>query len=147
MAQSTSKTTVIAASPAEVLDVVAELAQYPSWAGGVSRVDVLDEVDGWPVRARFSVNQPPINDTYVLEYTWQVDETGAGRVAWTLDEPGSVIHKLDGSYDLHSAGAGTSVTYRLSVEITLPLPGMIKRQAEKRIVATALDDLSKRVTG
>lgn len=147
MAQRTSKSTEIAASAAEVLDVVAELAQYPSWAGGIKRVDVLEEVDGWPVRARFSVDQPPISDTYVLEYTWQVDETGAGRVSWVLDEAGSVITKLDGSYDLVETGARTAVTYNLSVDISIPLPGMIKRQAEKRIVSTALEDLSKRVTG
>lgn len=147
MAQRTSTSTLIAASPAEVLDVVADLATYPAWAGGVTSVEVLQDNDGWPVRARFSVDQPPIRDTYVLAYTWQVDHSGAGRVLWTLAEPGTVITALDGSYDLVATGTGTTVTYDLSVDVAIPLPGILKRQAEKRIVATALVDLSTRVVG
>ncbi len=147
MAQTTSKDALIAASPAEVLDVVAELADYPTWAGGIKRVDVLEEVDGWPVQARFTVDQPPISDTYVLDYSWDVDESGAGLVSWTLAQAGSVISKLDGSYDLVPEGDATRVTYRLTVDVSLPLPGLVKRSAERKIVTTALSDLGARVTG
>ncbi|MFV0459491.1 MAG: SRPBCC family protein [Actinomycetales bacterium] len=147
MAQSTSKSTTIPATAAEVLDVIAELADYPQWAGGITKVDVLEEVDGWPMRARFTMEQPPVSDTYVLDYTWDVDESGQGTVSWTLTERGTVLQKLDGAYQLTQRGDSTDVTYSLSVDITLPLPGMVRKAAEKKIIGTALDDLSARASG
>lgn len=145
MAQSTQSSTRIAAEPAAVLDVIAELGDYPRWAGGIQQVDVLSEDEGWPVRARFTVDQTPIRDSYVLAYTWDVGETGTGRVSWTLAEPGSMIRGLDGSYDLAADGAGTLVTYQLTVDIKVPMLGAIKRKAEERIVRTALADLTAEV--
>lgn len=147
MAQSTSKSVTIAASPDAVLDVIAELADYPAWAGGIKQVEVLEEIDGWPVQARFTVDQSPIRDTYVLDYSWDVDEDSLGTVSWTLAEKGSMITKLDGSYLLAAVPGGSQVTYHLSVDVSIPLPGIMKRSAEKKIVTTALDDLSARVAG
>lgn len=144
---STSKTTHVSAPPEEVLDVIADLASYPQWTDGITEVTVLDEVDGWPTRARFTLDQPPISDTYVLQYTYDVDDSGAGRVAWSIDEPGSVVTGLDGAYLLAAACDGTDVTYELDVDVRLPLPGMIKRSAEKKIVSTALQGLARRVAG
>ena len=53
----------------------------------------------------------------------------------------------DGSYTLAARGAGTYVTYRLAVDLTIPMLGMLKRKAEKVIVDTALRELKKRVEG
>lgn len=145
MAQSTQSSTRISAEPAAVLDVIAELGDYPRWAGGIRRVDVLEEDEGWPVRARFTVDQTPIRDSYVLAYTWDVDETGTGRVSWDLAEAGSMISGLQGSYDLGADGTGTLVTYRLTVDIKVPMLGAIKRKAEQKIVQTALADLTAEV--
>lgn len=145
MAQSTQSTARIPAEPGAVLDVIAELSDYPRWAGGISQVEVLTEDDGWPETARFTVDQSPIRDSYVLRYTWDVDETGAGLVSWTLAEPGSMVTVLDGSYQLVAAGGGTEVTYRLTFDVKVPMLGAIKRKAEQLIVATALSELATEV--
>jgi len=52
---------------------------------------------------------------------------------------------LNGSYTLEASGAGTLVTYRLSVDVKIPMLGMLKRKAEKVIIDTALKSLTKRV--
>ena len=39
----------------------------------------------------------------------------------------------------------TEVTYRLAVDISIPMIGMLKRKAEKVIIDTALKGLKKRV--
>ncbi len=39
------------------------------------------------------------------------------------------------------------MTYRLAVDLTIPMLGMLKRKAEKVIVDTALRELKKRVEG
>ena len=42
-------------------------------------------------------------------------------------------------------GVSTAVTYRLSVDVKIPMLGMLKRKAEKVIIDTALTELKKRV--
>jgi len=36
------------------------------------------------------------------------------------------------------------VTYRLDVELAVPLPGFVKRRAESKIMTTALNELKRR---
>jgi hypothetical protein len=50
-----------------------------------------------------------------------------------------------GSYTLKEVGGGTEATYRLTVELKVPMLGMFKRKAEKVIIDTALKGLKKRV--
>jgi hypothetical protein len=54
---------------------------------------------------------------------------------------------MSGSYALVKQPASTEVTYELSVDIRMPLPGMLKRRAEKVIIDTALKGLKSRVEG
>ena len=54
---------------------------------------------------------------------------------------------MDGSYELQPKGASTTVTYRLSVDVNLPMIGLFKRKAEKTIIDGALKNLKKRVEG
>jgi len=146
MAESTESSTAVDAPPAQVLAVIADLGSYPEWVGGVKQVEVLAREAGRPSRARFVVDNGPIKDTYVLAYTWKVTEAGTGTVSWSLVEA-SVITRLDGSYELAAAGGGTQVTYRLSVDVKIPMLGMLKRKAEKVVIDTALKGLRQRVEG
>jgi hypothetical protein len=42
-------------------------------------------------------------------------------------------------------GSGTEVTYELAVDLAVPMLGLLKRKAERRLIDTALKDLKKRV--
>jgi hypothetical protein len=47
---------------------------------------------------------------------------------------------------LQERGDGsTEVTYRLSLDVSIPLIGMLKRKGEKILIDTALKGLKKRV--
>ena len=59
----------------------------------------------------------------------------------------SLLKALDGVYRLVPRGAGTEVTYELSVDLLIPMIGLLKRKAERRLTETALNDLKKRVEG
>ncbi len=146
MADRTESSTTIDAPPADVLAVIADLDAYPEWAGGVKSVEVLSTAAGKPRQARFVVDSGPIKDTYVLEYTWPASRNGTGTVSWTLVEA-SIISKLDGAYELVADGDGTRVTYRLAVDVKIPMLGMLKRKAERVVIDTALKELKKRVEG
>jgi hypothetical protein len=57
-----------------------------------------------------------------------------------------MLKAMDGEYELTAQGDGsTLVQYRLSVDVKIPMIGMLKRKAEKVIVDTALKGLKERV--
>lgn len=143
MADQTESSIVIDAPPARVIEVIADLSSYPEWSDGITSVTVLAvyEDDNRPADARFVLSSGAIKDTYELEYDWQ----GDSRVTWTLTK-GDMLTAMDGAYELTDNGNGTTtVHYRLSVDVKIPMIGMIKRKAEKVIVDTALKGLKKRV--
>jgi ribosome-associated toxin RatA of RatAB toxin-antitoxin module len=145
MADRTESSIVVDAPPGEVLDVIADFDAYPEWAGEVKAVRVLaEEGDGWADQVEFTLDAGAIKDTYVLDYEWDVVEDGTGVVSWSLVSA-QVLKAMDGSYTLTAQGAGTKVTYRLAVDVKIPMIGLLKRKAEKVIVDTALKELKKRV--
>lgn len=148
MADSTRSTITIDAPPTEIIDVIADLEAYPEWVKDMKHVEILSEDgDGWPDRARFTLDAGPIKDTYSLDYTWEVDEDGLGAVSWTLVEA-TILKAMDGTYTLEQVGEGqTHVIYDLAVDINVPMLGMIKRKAAKVITDTALKELKKRCEG
>ena len=148
MADRTESSIDIAATPGDVLDVIADFDSYPEWATEVKKVSVLtEEGDGWADQVQFTLDAGAIKDTYVLDYQWDVTEDGTGVVSWTLVEA-NVLKAMNGSYTLAAQGrTGTTVTYRLAVDVKIPMLGMLKRKAEKVIIDTALKELKKRVEG
>ena len=142
MAEQTSSSIVIDAPPAAVMDVIADFAAYPDWAKGVKQATVRAEGDGGRAQeVFFSLDVAPIKDEYTLAYTWNGDHD----VTWTLAE-GKMLRALDGAYVLSDRGDGTTeVTYRLALDVSIPLIGMIKRKGEKILIDTALKGLKQRV--
>ncbi|UPK73397.1 SRPBCC family protein [Nocardioidaceae bacterium SCSIO 66511] len=143
MAEQTTSDIVVEADPGPIMDVVADFPAYPLWATGVKETEVLELEDtGRAKRVRFVLDATPIRDEYALAYVWQGDE----QVSWQLDESGKMLRAMDGAYVLSPLGPGrTRVTYRLEVQVSIPLLGMLKRKAEKVIIDTALKGLKKRV--
>jgi hypothetical protein len=82
-----------------------------------------------------------LKDTMVLSYDWPADHKS---VKWSLVSS-SLLKSLDGVYRLSPKGSGTDVTYELAVDLKIPIIGMLKRKAERRLTDTALKDLKKRV--
>ncbi|HSI92639.1 MAG TPA: SRPBCC family protein [Jiangellaceae bacterium] len=146
MAEQTTSSITIAATPAEVMAVIADLEAYPEWTASVKEVEILTVYEDGerPAEARFVLDAGAIKDTYTLSYEWEDDDS---EVRWTLVEAG-LLRALDGAYTLVDAGDGTTeVTYQLSVEVGIPMLGLMKRKAEKVIIGTALKELKKRVEG
>lgn len=147
MADSTKSSVSIKAAPAEVLDVIADFDGYPEWTGQIKHAQVLSEDEqGWPLQVQLTLDAGVIKDTYVLAYTWDVAEDGTGIVSWKLVKS-SILKALDGVYRLTGDGETTDVTYELTVDLSIPVIGMIRRKAEKTIIETALKGLKKRVEG
>ncbi|MFE9660411.1 SRPBCC family protein [Streptomyces sp. NPDC005955] len=142
MAEYTSSSIRIEAAPAEVMAVIADFARYPDWTGEVKEAQVLaTDADGRAEEVRLVMDAGAIKDDQTLAYTWG----GPHEVSWTLVKS-QMLRSLDGSYLLKEVGAAvTEVTYQLTVDVKIPMLGMIKRKAEKVIIDRALAGLKKRV--
>jgi Polyketide cyclase / dehydrase and lipid transport len=141
MADRTTASISIAAPRADVMAVIADFASYPEWASAVRAAEVVGSDQGGRASlVRFRLDAGVIKDSYVLSYDWD----GDNGVRWDIAEPGSVITALSGGYLLAEAGAATEVTYDLAVDVRIPMPGMLKRRAEKTIIETALKGLRDR---
>ena len=140
MANSTQSSIDIPATPEQVMAVIADLESYPQWVDALTTVEVqtLTE-DGRPELVRMVLAHRLLSDDYTVRYRWQSD-----AVDWQLEQ-GHTLTAMDGSYTVRPAGAGSAVSYELSVELTIPLPGLLRRTAEKAIVDAALKGLKRQV--
>ncbi|MCW2947713.1 MAG: cyclase/dehydrase [Actinoallomurus sp.] len=144
MADRTSSSVTIDADRPEIMAVIADFPAYPGWAEGITAAEVVsDGGDGRAERVRITLEAGPIKDTYVLAYDWDGDEA----VHWNLAEPGAMLTGMTGAYRLVARDGSTEVTYELAVEVRIPMIGMVRRKAEKRIIETALKGLKRRVEG
>ncbi|MCQ8829239.1 SRPBCC family protein [Streptomyces malaysiensis] len=145
MAEHTSSSITIEAAPADVMEVIADFDRYPEWSGEVKEADILTkDAQGRAEQVRMLLDAGAIKDDYTLQYSW----TGADQVNWSLVKS-QMLRTLDGSYRLsvRDGGKSTEVTYQLTVDVKIPMLGMIKRKAEKVIIDRALAGLKKRVEG
>jgi ribosome-associated toxin RatA of RatAB toxin-antitoxin module len=142
VADNTSQTIYIDADPGTVMDVIADIASYPQWVSEYKETEVLEaDNEGYPKTARLVLDAAVLKDTMVLSYDWPPDHKS---VRWSLVSS-SLLRSLDGAYHLSPKGSGTDVTYELSVDLVIPMIGLLKRKAERRLTDSALKDLKKRV--
>jgi ribosome-associated toxin RatA of RatAB toxin-antitoxin module len=140
VADQASSSITIAADPAAVLDVIRDVEAYPDWTGGIAKAVVLEPGAKGPKKVAFSMSQSGLSDEYTLVYDWQDD-----GVEWALAEPSKLQKSQKGSYRLSGSGGSTQVTYLLTMDIKVPMSGLMKRKAAKMIIDSALKELKKRV--
>ena len=143
MAEQSTQSIEVDASPEQVMAVIADFPTYPEWAKAVRETEVLTRDEGdRPKQVRLTLDAGPIKDVYTLEYKWDADGLA---VSWHLVK-GQMQKAQNGRYQLEStADGGTKVTYTLSVELALPMIGLLRRKAEKMVMDTALKELKRRV--
>jgi uncharacterized membrane protein len=143
MAEQSTQSIVVDAPAADVMAVIADFPAYPQWVTAAKKVEVVEDgPDGRARQVHFVIDAGPIKDDYVLDYTWDDDRA----VSWRLVR-GQMMKRQEGSYTLAERGGSTEVTYAITIDLSVPMLGMIKRKAEKVILDTALKELKKRVEG
>jgi uncharacterized membrane protein len=141
MADQSTQSIVVDAPAADVMAVIADFPAYPQWVAAAKKVEVLEDGPGGRAqRVHFVLDAGAVKDDYVLDYTWDGDR----QVSWTLVQ-GQMQKRQDGSYTLVEKDGATEVTYSITIDLSIPMLGMIKRKAEKVILDTALKELKKRV--
>jgi uncharacterized membrane protein len=138
----TVKDSIDIAAPLEtIFDVATDLESYPEWNSGIKEVEVRERDDrGRPSKVWMKVDAK----LKVLEYTLGYDYANApGSFSWHLID--GDVAELEGTYSFDEFEDVTEVGYEMRVDPGFPVPGFLKRQAEKQIARSALEDLKKRV--
>lgn len=139
--QATVRTT-IAATPEACFAAAVDFERYPDWASDIKMARILSRDDlGRAVDVEFRAAAMGRSTTYTLRYFYG---SNPSRLAWRL-QSGDITRRLDGEYEfLPVAGdpSSTEVVYHLAVDLSVPLPGFVKRRAEARIMRTAISDFT-----
>jgi len=145
MVDQTTERTVVSAPPATCFARAIDFESYPTWATDVKHAEVLTRDDqGRAVDVEFRAAAMGRSTTYTLRYYYGENPK---RLAWRL-QSGDITRRLDGEYEFLAVEGdpnSTEVVYHLAVDLSVPLPGFVKRRAEARIVRTALSDFTQHV--
>jgi uncharacterized membrane protein len=138
MADEARESIHVEATPERCYAVAIDFDRYPEWATDVKVVEVLDHDDeGRGTRVRYEISALGKTIGYVLDYDYA---DAPGGFAWKLQKA-DFLSRLDGAYRFDDDGEGTRVGYVLTVDVTLPLPGFMKRAAAGMIVDNAMKQL------
>jgi len=143
MTDTASERIRVEASAARCFDVAIDFESYPEWARDVREAKVLEtDGEGRGTRVEYRAAALGKSVRYVLQY----DYTEAPvAFSWSLVE-GDMLRRLDGTYRFEAEGpSSTRVHYDLAVDMSMPLPGLLKRRAAGLIMGSALKELKKQV--
>jgi uncharacterized protein YndB with AHSA1/START domain len=132
MAEVATDTIEIAAPPDRVWAIATDLERYPEWTHDVKDVVITARDDeGRPSEVEFRASALGRSTHYTLSY----DYTDApSSLAWSMIK-GDIQRSIDGAFRFApTSDGGTHVDYDLAIELVVPLPGFVKRRAERRIL-------------
>ena len=111
---------------------------FPKWQGAVVDTEVLDwDSKGRGKRVRLFIDAKVRKVDYTLDYSYDEPE----RIEWDFVE-GNGINGADGHYLFEDLGGDrTRATYKLGLEVGIPLPGPVARRAHKTTLKGSVDDL------
>ncbi len=141
MAESVSDNIDVKATVDELFEVAADFAKYPEWNANIKKVEIKEtDEQGRATTVWFEVDAKVRTITYTLAYDYS---NAPESFSWDLID--GDVKELSGTYEFDEFDDVTEVRYETRVEPGFPIPGFLKRQAEKQIVKGALADLKKRV--
>jgi len=141
MADSASLALTIDAPPEHVWALATDFASYPTWARDVKEAVVTSiDDEGRVTEVEYRASALGRSTHYTLAYDYS---EAPKALMWRIVR-GDIMRTIDGAYRFAAtADGGTEVTYDLSIELVVPLPGFVKRRAEVRILNT-LKELKER---
>jgi hypothetical protein len=129
----------VAASPAAIIDALADIEDLPTWSGPHRAAKVETRYsDGRPNLVRSQVKIVGITDNQVTKYAWDGDRF----MGWNLVESSQQAKQV-GSYRLTPSDKGTHIVFDLEIALKIPLLGFLQRQILNIAMDTASKDLAK----
>jgi hypothetical protein len=143
MAEQTEGSIEIEAEPGRILQVIVDFESYPDWVEGIRAAEVrARDEHGRATEVAYEFAAMGFTASYTLAYRYADD-----GVSWTTLAASGAVRDVRGEYVLEPLDGDTEVTYRLAVELGVPVPGFVKRRADRTAIRTALEGLKERVEG
>ncbi len=132
MAETATEEITIAAPPDKVWAIATDLEKYPEWTHDVKDVVITSrDEDGRPSQVEFRTSALGRSTHYTLAYDYS---DAPSTLAWSMVK-GDIQRSIDGAFRFQpTPDGGTHVQYDLQIELVVPLPGFVKRRAERRIL-------------
>jgi|UniRef100_UPI00404AAEE4 uncharacterized membrane protein len=135
-----STSTISIDAPLEnVRAILFDLAGYPTWSTAIKSAEVKQSDDqGRATSVKVSIDAGMMKDRVLLNYDWS---QAPDRLEFSLEEA-DLLTAMNGAYITKAIDADTtSVTYELGVEVSMPIPAMMRTKAEKATIDQALAQL------
>jgi uncharacterized membrane protein len=144
MAETATETIFIDAPLEQVWATAVDIARYPEWARDIKDVVIhATDSNGRPSEVEFRASALGRSTHYTLIYDYS---DAPNRLGWQMLS-GDIERSIDGAFVfIPNAAGGTEVRYDLAIDLVVPLPGVVKRRAEVRILNT-VRELKVRVEG
>jgi len=139
MSDFSSSTITIDAPLDAVTQALFDLEKYPEWSSSIKSVEAIARDDqGRITKVKMVIDAGMMKDRVILDYDW----SGApGKLSFTLDDA-DLLTGMDGAYTIKSLDEdSTSITYELTVSLSMPIPAMMRQKAEKTTIDQALAQL------
>jgi hypothetical protein len=138
MSDITSGTVSIDAPRSEVQKLLFEIGGYPTWSKAIKSVEILgSDGEGRVTSARLVVDAGMMKDKVVLDYDWS---HAPDTLTFSLSDA-DILTAMDGTYLISGDAESTKVSYSLNVELSMPLPAMMRHKAEQTVIDTSLAQL------
>ncbi len=139
MSNVSTATISVDAPLAAVSELLFALDKYPEWSSSIKAVEVLGRDDlERVIKAKMTIDAGMMKDRVILDYDWS---KAPAILSFSLDDA-DLLTAMDGSYEIKSIDADTtSVTYSLTVDLSMPIPAMMRQKAEKATIDQALAQL------
>jgi uncharacterized membrane protein len=129
----------------EVVEVLTDLAAYPTWSTAIKSVEVQDkDASGRATQAKMSIDAGVMKDRVILDYDWS---KSPAEISFALDDA-DLLTEMSGTYEITDNGDDTTtVKYQLTVALSMPVPAMMRQKAERATIDLALSQLKTKLEG
>jgi ribosome-associated toxin RatA of RatAB toxin-antitoxin module len=142
MTEMTSGSVIIDAPHAKVEELLFDISSYPTWSATIKSVEVLQRDGSNKVTsAKLLVDAGMMKDRVTLEYDWT---QAPKRLSFSMTDA-DLLTAMEGVYIISEVDEDTTeVTYQLHVDISMPIPAMMRQKAEKATIDASLSQLKSR---
>ena len=141
MSEPSKNSIVIEAPVAEVQALLFNPSAYPEWSSAIKSVAVLEsDSDGRATKLEMTIKAGQIKDRVILDYDWSA---APALLTFSLDDA-DLLTEMSGGYAITNNGdETTTVSYELTVALSMPVPAMMRHKAERETIDLALKEMKE----
>jgi hypothetical protein len=139
MSEPSKNSITIEAPIADIQALLFNPSGYPEWSSAIKSAEVREkDSEGRATKIEMSIKAGQVKDRVILEYDWR---KAPSALSFTLDDA-DLLTEMTGGYLLKDNGdETTTVTYELTVALSMPIPAMMRTKAERETIDLALKEL------